>query len=133
MKIQASKPLKPFLQKIREEKTEPVVESYPVDEVNPAGIGARGAVPRVVLCLILRGQLAVGAGEQAPPVKNPGALVAAGEVTGLAAGAASVDCCAGRGEFGAGSGELDSISAAASRRGNTSLHFTSLESPSELV
>lgn len=62
-------------------------QSYPVDEVDPASVGARGAVPWVVLRLVVCGELAVCAGRQALLVENSGALVAAGNAAGFPAGA----------------------------------------------
>lgn len=63
--------------------------SYPVDQVDQPCVGARGAVPRVVRGLVLRGELAVGAEREAILVENSRAFVAAGEVARFGAGAAN--------------------------------------------
>lgn len=68
---------------------EPFVKSYPGDQVRPSRCGASWTVPRIVLCLVQRGQLAVGAKREAVFVENPWAFVAASQVAGLAAGAAA--------------------------------------------
>lgn len=65
------------------------IGSHLLYQVDPPGVGTRGAVPRVVLGLVLCGELAVAPGRHAPHVEHPRALVAAGDVAGLAANAVS--------------------------------------------
>lgn len=54
--------------------------SHPIDEVNLAGLDARGAVPWVLFRLVLRGELAIAPKDKAFLVENPGTVVATGHL-----------------------------------------------------